>query len=129
MRAWVRESAGRLDPESTLVLGLDALGAGKPVVVKRESFSASYSAEDLSLVDQGADWASLPRPARVGLAVNTDPMAARHAGLPSVSILSMHRGGLGHFHTQHDVAENVDWQSVEDCLDLAQGVIGVWAQH
>jgi acetylornithine deacetylase/succinyl-diaminopimelate desuccinylase-like protein len=127
MLAWVRERARGLDPASTLVLGLDALGAGEPVVVKRESLTATYRRAELRLADAGAARAGIPAPEHVGFAVNTDPMAARHAGLPALSILSMKDGGMGRFHQPDDTVTNVDWGSVQRCLRLARGVIETWA--
>jgi acetylornithine deacetylase/succinyl-diaminopimelate desuccinylase-like protein len=126
MTAWARTEAQNLDPASTLVLNLDALGGGEPVVVKRESWTARYPSEDLDLVDRAADSTALPRPARVGLAVNTDAMVASHLGLPAVSMLSMRDGTMGRFHQPDDSPENVDWESVEKCLQLANAVIATW---
>src|SRR6185503_19610239 len=61
-----------------LVLGLDTLGAGEPVVARGESFTGRYREEDLALVDEDVP--------RVVLGAGTDPMAARYAGLAAVSI-------------------------------------------
>jgi Zn-dependent M28 family amino/carboxypeptidase len=116
MYEWLRGQA-RLD-ESTLVLGLDTLGAGEPVVARGESFTGRYRDEDLELVD--------PEVPRVALGAGTDPMAARHAGLRAVSILSWVDGGFTNYHRPTDTADRVSWESVERCLALADRTIRHW---
>jgi len=120
MYQWLRVSKEGQTPfrESTLVLGLDTLGAGEPVVARGESFSGRYRDEDLALVD-----AEVPR---VVLGAGTDPMAARHAGLPAVSILSWADGGFTNYHLPTDTPERVNWESVERCLALADRTIRRW---
>jgi hypothetical protein len=127
MLAWAKEGGQRLDSASTLVLGLDALGGGDPVVVARESWTARYRGQDLDLIDDAADAAALSRPARVGFALNTDPMVARHLGLPAISVLSMRDGAMGRFHQPDDTVENVDWEFVERCMRLARALIETWS--
>jgi hypothetical protein len=127
MSAWVAEHGRRLDPDSTLIVNLDSLGGGEPVLVERESWTARYRAQDLVWGDLGAQRAGQPPPARVRIAVNTDAMPARHAGLPAISLLSMTDGWLGKFHQPDDLPEEVDWDSVERCLQLAYGVVAAYA--
>ena len=60
--AWLRR-AGRARPATTLVLGLDTLGAGEPRVLDRRGAAAGrahYRDEDVELADRGAA-AGLPR--------------------------------------------------------------------
>ena len=101
-----------------LVVGLDTLGAGEPVVARGESFTGRYREEDLALVDDDVP--------RVVLGAGTDPMAARHAGLPAVSILSWTDGGFTNYHRPTDTADRVSWESVERCLALAERTIRRW---
>jgi Zn-dependent M28 family amino/carboxypeptidase len=128
MSAWVKAHRAELDPATTLVVGLDTLGSGEPVVATRESpLLAGYRAEDLEWADRGALRAAVGRPRRTSLAVGTDPIAARHAGLRAVSILSTdERGGFPNYHVPADTPEHVDWDSVADCTRLAAGVARVW---
>jgi len=120
MYQWLRVSKEGQTPfrKSTLVLGLDTLGAGEPVIARGESFSGRYRDEDLALVD-----GDVPR---VVLGAGTDPMAARHAGLPAVSILSWTDGGFTNYHLPTDTPERVNWESVERCLALADLTIRRW---
>jgi hypothetical protein len=101
-----------------LVLGLDTLGAGEPVVARGESLTGRYRDEDLALVD--------PDVPRVVLGAGTDPMAARYAGVPAVSILSWVDGGFTNYHLPTDTADRVNWESVERCVDLADRTVRRW---
>ena len=119
MYAWLQEGAlQERAPSPILALGLDTLGAGEPVVARGESFTGRYRDVDLALVD-----ADVPR---VVLGAGTDPMAARHAGLPAVSILSWADGGFTNYHRPTDTADRVSWESVERCLALADRTVRRW---
>jgi hypothetical protein len=117
MYAWARSAA--LDPATTLVLGLDTLGSGQPVVARGESFTGRYRDEDLALVE--------PDVPRVVLGAGTDPMVASAAGVPAVSILSWTDGGFANYHLPTDTPDRVDWDSVERCVELADRTIRAWA--
>jgi hypothetical protein len=116
MYEWLKSQ--RLGVDATLVLGLDTLGAGEPVVARGESFTGRYREEDLALVG--------PEVPRVVLGAGTDPMAARQAGLSAVSILSWTDGGFTNYHRPTDTADRVSWESVERCLALADRTIRRW---
>jgi len=128
--AWLREQGAALDPATTLVLGLDTLGAGDPVVASAEGplVAVRYREGDLAWVDAGADAAGLPAPERVRVSGWTDPSLSLLAGLPSVSLLSMHDGLFTEYHQPTDVPERVGWDSVERCLALAAGTGAAWAE-
>ena len=104
-------------PSVTLFLGLDTLGAGEPVVARGESLTGRYREEDRALAGDTP---------RVVLGAGTDPMAAKHAGYPAVSILSMTDGGFTNYHLPTDTPENVSWESVERCVELADQVARRW---
>jgi hypothetical protein len=119
MYQWLRISKRGLTAFTNgLVLGLDTLGAGEPVVARGESFTGRYREEDLELVGT-----EVPR---VVLGGATDPMAARHAGLPAVSILSWTDGGFTNYHRPTDTSDRVSWESVERCLALADRTVRRW---
>jgi hypothetical protein len=46
----------------------------------------------------------------------TDPVLARLAGVPAVSILSVKDGGFPNYHLQSDVPEHVDYGCAERCV-------------
>ena len=121
MYEWLRVSKERLTPfTDALVLGLDTLGAGEPVVARGESFTGRYREEDLALVGE-----EVPR---VVLGAGTDPMAARHAGLPAVSILSWTDGGFTNYHRPTDTAAASAGSRLSAVLRLRSGRSGVGTQ-
>lgn len=129
MAAWMRSEGRQLDPASTLVLGLDTLGAGEPMVASAEGpvWRVRYRDADLDLADAGAAHAGIERPRRFRLGGWTDPVLARLAGLPAVSLLSLRGNAFSDYHLPTDTPDRVDWRSVEACLALAEGVVGAWS--
>ena len=130
MRAWLRAEGARLDPHSTLVLGLDTLGAGDPVVLEGEGppRAVRYRGEDLAWADRGAVRAGLDRPQRVRLGGWTDPALARLAGLPTISLLSMRDRSFTNYHLPSDTPDRVDWRSVAACMRLADATAREWSE-
>ncbi len=122
MRAFLRARA--LDPASTLVLGLDTLGAGEPIVLEGEwaVLRARYRPQDLALVP-----AEVPRWTIGGW---TDPVLALHAGLAAISLLSIGpEGAFTDYHLPSDTADRVDRRSVERCVEIAAGVGEAFARR
>ncbi len=131
MAAWLRAGSARLDPRRTLVLGLDTLGAGDPVVAAAEGppRPVRYRDADLAWADAGARRAGLEPPQRRRVSGWTDAVLALLAGLPSVSLLSMRDGLFTNYHLPTDTPGRVDWGSVERCLRLATGIGEAWADQ
>ena len=129
MAAWMRSPEARaLDPASTLVLCLDTLGAGEPVVLAGEGppRRQRYRVEDLALADRGASRAGLPAPRRFTIGGWTDAVLALEAGLPAISLLSVRGSGFTNYHLPTDTPDRVDWSSVESCTRLAAGTAEAW---
>ena len=123
MAAWMRAHGSALDPATTLVLGLDTVGSGDPVVLEAEGglWPVRYREQDVALAERAA--------AEVGVALRrwrlgawTDPVLARLAGIPAISILSVKDGGFPEYHLPSDTPERVDWGSVERCVEIAAAV-------
>jgi alpha-D-ribose 1-methylphosphonate 5-triphosphate synthase subunit PhnH len=112
------------DPSTTLVLGLDTLGAGTPIVLSGEGalLEHRYADVDLRIADEGAALAGEPPPQRWRIGGWTDPLLALHRGLPTLSLLSMGPGYFPHYHHPSDTPDNVDWHSVERCARIAHGI-------
>ena len=122
MRAFL--AAHPLDPTSTLVLGLDTLGAGTPIVARAEGaiLPHAYRDEDLELVPAGVERWRIP--------AWTDPILARFAGLPALSLLSRDADGrYARYHVPDDVPAHVDLDSVEACLAAARATVATWSQN
>jgi len=124
MRAFMRSDARGLDPASTLVLGLDTLGAGEPVVLRGEGpvRTERYREADLALAEAGALLAGLDPPRRWRLGGWTDPVLARIGGLRSISLLSLRDGALANYHVPEDTPDRVEWAAVGRAVALAAGV-------
>jgi Iap family predicted aminopeptidase len=125
MAAWLRAHAGGLDPATTVVLSLDTLGSGTPVVLEAEGalLRHRYRAEDLDLADAGARRAGVQPPERWRIGGWTDAILAVFAGLPAISLLSLGPKGIfTHYHHPTDTSEHVDFECVEHCVEIATGI-------
>lgn len=120
-----------LDAARTLVLGLDTLGAGTPIVLGGEGalLEHHYREADLRIADEGAALAGEPPPQRWRIGGWTDPLLALHRGLPTISLLSMGAGYLPHYHHASDTPANVDWAGVERCARIARGIATAFARR
>ena len=110
--AWVRHAG--LDPATTLVVGLDQIGAGEPHVLSGEGppLLAHYREQDVERT-------SLPRYHAAGW---TDPVLARFQGLPAVSIVGVADGGFPNYHLPTDTPDRVEWDAVDRCLAAAERI-------
>jgi hypothetical protein len=129
MAEWLRTDGAALDRGTTLVLGLDTLGAGEPIVARAEGSIVPwrYRDADLAWADRGAQRAGVEPPRRVQLGGWTDPLLAVHAGLPTVSLLSATRNRFTNYHQPTDTPDRVGWGSVAACVQLADGIARAWA--
>ncbi len=93
MAAWLAGAGAALDPGRTLVLGLDTIGSGEPVVLEAEGglWPVRYREQDVARAER----AGLRR---WRLGAWTDPVLAALAGLPALSILSVRDGGFPNYH-------------------------------
>lgn len=130
MAEWMRTAGRDLDPATTLVLGLDTLGAGEPIVLRAEGplWRVRYRDAELDLSDRGAGIAGAPAPRRFRIGGWTDPALARLAGLSAISLLSLRGNSFSDYHLPSDTPGRVDWASVRRCLDLAAGIVAAWAR-
>jgi len=131
MRAFLAAHQQRLAQRPTLILGLDTLGAGTPIVARAEGAlrTQRYRDADLALADEGAAIAGLPAPERWRLGGWTDPVLALDAGLPAISLLSMGPGHFPHYHHPTDTPANVDWASVDACARIAHGIAQAFSRR
>ncbi|MEJ7789253.1 MAG: M28 family peptidase [Thermoleophilaceae bacterium] len=123
MAAWLRGALPSLDPGATLVLSLDTLGAGEPMVASAEGpllWPVRYHDEDLALADAGARRAGLDPPRRFRVGGWTDPALASLAGLRALSVLSLRGNAFNDYHLSSDTPENVDFECAERCTALAE---------
>jgi len=116
MRAFL--AAHDLDPETTLVICLDTLGCGTPIVLRAEHTTLRhvYADEDLALVPGDVE--------RWSLGGWTDALQAKFAGLRTLSFLSIGpKGVLTRYHRPDDTPEHVDFASVRACIEAVRETI------
>jgi Zn-dependent M28 family amino/carboxypeptidase len=126
MGAWMRAEGRHLDSATTLVLGLDTVGSGEPVVAEAEGglWRVRYREEDVSLAVRAAASAGVEL-RRWRLGAWTDPVLARLDGLPALSLLSVRNGGFPNYHRPTDTAERVDY----GCLEAVVGASAAIARE
>ncbi|HYP48167.1 MAG TPA: M20/M25/M40 family metallo-hydrolase [Thermoleophilaceae bacterium] len=123
MAAWLNAHGHELDPATTFVLGLDTVGSGEPVVLTAEGglWPVRYRGEDVEHAERAAAAVGVEL-RRWRLGAWTDPVLARLAGLPTVSILSVRDGGFPNYHLPSDTPEQVDYDCVERCVRAAAAI-------
>jgi Zn-dependent M28 family amino/carboxypeptidase len=124
--AFLQSCRADLDPARTLVIGLDTLGCGTPILARGEGaiLTHRYREADLALADEGAAHAGEPAPQRWRIGAWTDPLLALTRGIPAICLLSIGPGGsYTHYHVPSDLPEHVDWDSVEACARIARGTL------
>jgi hypothetical protein len=117
---WLRRHRDELDPTSTVVLGLDQIGAGEPTLLTGEGLPGlvKFSSTANAFVDVGADALGVERPQRFHGAIGTDPACAAFAGLEAASLVGVKDGGYPNYHQMTDTPDRVDWSTVSRCLAL-----------
>jgi hypothetical protein len=116
MRAFL--AAHDLDLETTLVVCLDTLGCGRPIVLRAEHtmLRQGYAERDLALVPADVE--------RWSLGGWTDALQAKFAGLRTLSFLSIGpKGLLTHYHRPDDTPDHVDFASVRACIEAVDATI------
>jgi hypothetical protein len=129
MSAWLAGARSALDADRTVVVGLDTVGSGEPVVLTAEGglWPVRYDAEDVALAVRAAAAAGVPlRHWRLG--AWTDPVLARVAGLRAISLLSVRDGGFPNYHLPTDTPDAVDLDCVERCGEAAFAIAVEWAR-
>lgn len=126
--AWLERRQAALDPSRTLVIGLDTVGSGTPIVAAAEGAVAThrYPQDALDLVDEGAVLSGEPEPPRWRIGGWTDPLLALLRGYPAASILSVGPGYYTHYHHPSDLPDFVDYESVAACARIAAGTVDAW---
>jgi Zn-dependent M28 family amino/carboxypeptidase len=129
MRAWSSRYARQLNPDRTLVIGLDSLGSGEHLVVaRREGLTGQMDPRDVRFVSSVASSA--------GIALKTvsfpnvcDTTIARHHGLHAISLLSYQSGWIRNLHLRTDTLDEVHWNTVHDAVNLTEQLALAWADR
>ncbi|WP_433334626.1 M28 family metallopeptidase [Spirillospora sp. CA-294931] len=128
MRAWLRDVRPGLDPSTTLVVNLDAVGsAGDLAVSEREGLSTGFADDDVALALAAAGQEDVPLQV-AGIPNATDAVLARHAGLRTISLLSLADGWIGHLHRRTDTPDRVSARTLDDAVRLTERIARNWAR-
>ena len=123
MADWMRSEGSVLDSATTLVLGLDTVGSGEPIVLSAEggAWPVRYRETDVAFAEVAAAKAGVQL-RRWRLGAWTDPVLARLGGLPALSILSVREGGFPNYHLPADTPEHVDYGCLEACVEASLAI-------
>ncbi|MBA3300931.1 MAG: M28 family peptidase [Thermoleophilaceae bacterium] len=126
MREWMRANRRRLDPTSTVFVGIDNIGAGTVRFAEKEGWviQSRYHPALLELcrelAEEVEDYGARPIAEHTASSVNL----ARTAGFPAVAISA--RGALGYsptWHNSDDTMQRVDPAAVDRAVDFTADLI------
>lgn len=126
MKAWLKKHAPALDPATTLVVNLDAVGStGTLAVARRESLSGFLRTRDIELALQAARSEDVAIET-VALPNATDAVAIRQANFPTISLASIEDGWISNLHRCSDTLDNLDLSTVEATVRVTNRIAHDW---
>ncbi|MDL9935949.1 M20/M25/M40 family metallo-hydrolase [Gordonia sp. ABSL1-1] len=127
IRRWIQTDGQSLDPASTLVINLDAVGShGAVGIARREALtnrppSAGVRRAHAAARELGIDARDMTVPNA------TDAALLSLTGLETISILSADDGWISNLHTADDTPANVSWTTVTDAVRLVRQIVTTWS--
>ena len=126
MKAFGERHFGELPTDSTFFVCLETLGAEHAMVLRGEGFlrMREYPPAALALVDGLAEELRIWLFPNLRLRNGTDGLEALAAGYPTIALCSCtEHKQPGNYHWHDDVAENVNFETLSDCVRLAEALI------
>ena len=123
MAAWMRAEGYALDSAATLVLGLDTVGSGEPVVLDAEGglWPVRYR-ERRRGARRACGGAAGVRCGAGASGRGPIPCSPRLGGLPALSLLSVREGGFPNYHLPSDTPERVDYGCLEASVNASLAI-------
>jgi len=125
MKAFGERHFDNLPVDSTFFINMDTIGSPYLTVLRGEGFLKmfEYPAEALILADNAAEEEGIRLMPNLRIRNGTDGLEALAAGYPVVSICSCtEHKQPANYHWPNDVSENVDFDTVESGIRLAEGM-------
>jgi len=126
MRAFGKRHFPDLPTDSTFFINLDTVGSPHLTVLRGEGFLKMYEYPQpaLDLADRTAGQLGIPLFPNLRIRNGTDGLEPRAAGYPTVSICSCtEHKQPANYHWPNDTADNVDFETVYQAIDLAEAMI------
>lgn len=125
MKAFGERHFHELPTDSTFFINMDTIGSPHLTVLRGEGFLKmfEYPAKALDLADQTAATEGISLMENLRIRNGTDGLEALAAGYPVVSICSCtEHKQPANYHWPNDVSDNVDFNTVEDGIRLAEAM-------
>jgi hypothetical protein len=125
IRAFGRRHFASLSKDSTFFINLDTVGSPYLTVLRGEGFLKMYEypARALDLADRTAEGIGIELYPNLRIRNGTDGLEPLAAGYPVVSICSCtEHKQPANYHWPNDTAENVDFGTVGQAIDLAEAM-------
>lgn len=127
IRDWLHKNRRQLDPSTTLIVNLDAVGSNGPVAVaRREALTNRSNRAAVQKALHAAADLNIPIKA-ITIPNATDAAITTVAGLPTVSLLSVEDGWISNLHRPSDTVDNVNWNTMGDAVALTAHIATTWA--
>ena len=126
MLAFGRRHFGEMPKDRTFFINMDTIGSPHLTVLRGEGFLKMYEypADALALADRTAEEIGIELFPNLRIRNGTDGLEALAAGYPVVSICSCtEHKQPANYHWPNDLAENVDFETVVEALDLAEAMV------
>lgn len=129
IRAWLAESRHTLDPDTTVVVNLDAVGSGGGLTVShREGLSSRLARSGIDRARSSAVVTGIPLP-EVAIPNTTDAIEMTRAGVATISLASREHGWISNLHRVTDTIDRVDLDTVGQASALTEHIATSWAEQ
>jgi Zn-dependent M28 family amino/carboxypeptidase len=127
IRGYAERHFGELPRESTYFLNVDSVGCRDLTLLEGEGpfVMREYGDDFKGLVARAADHAGVPLRRGMRARTSTDGTVPLRAGFPTATVVSLNEfKSIDNYHWPTDTPENVNLDTVDQALRLAEAVVG-----